>query len=174
MKKLHAVAVIAFLTASVSFLPGISSDAAISSRAVPSKSNSSAKAQALKALSESEEQLAQLDKIHEKTVRLFEKLSSLSSELAQKAGEVGKIAGQNNGRSSKQSIGENNGQRSGQSSEQSLIQATKEMQETQMSFNLQYLQLQSQMQTENRSYTAVSNIMKTKHDTMKNTIANIR
>jgi hypothetical protein len=55
-----------------------------------------------------------------------------------------------------------------------LLAATKQMQETQMSFNLQYLQLQSQMQNENRSYTAVSNIMKTKHDTVKNTISNIR
>ena len=52
--------------------------------------------------------------------------------------------------------------------------ATSPMQETQMSFNLQYLQLQSQMQNENRSYTAVSNIMKTKHDTVKNSISNIR
>jgi hypothetical protein len=55
-----------------------------------------------------------------------------------------------------------------------LLCAAKQMQETQMSFNLQYLQLQSQMQNENRSYTAVSNIMKTKHDTVKNSIANIR
>ena len=55
-----------------------------------------------------------------------------------------------------------------------LLDATKQMQETQMSFNLQYLQLQSQMQHENRSYTAISNIMKTKHDTVKNSISNIR
>jgi hypothetical protein len=55
-----------------------------------------------------------------------------------------------------------------------LLEATQQMQETQMSFNLQYLQLQSQMQNENRSYTAVSNIMKTKHDTVKNSISNIR
>jgi hypothetical protein len=55
-----------------------------------------------------------------------------------------------------------------------LLSATKQMQETQMSFNLQYLQLQTQMQTENRQYTAVSNIMKTKHDTVKNSIGNIR
>jgi hypothetical protein len=46
--------------------------------------------------------------------------------------------------------------------------------DTAMSFNLQYLQLQSQIQHENRSYTAVSNIMKTKHDTVKNSISNIR
>ena len=32
----------------------------------------------------------------------------------------------------------------------------------------------SQMQNENRSYTAVSNIMKTKHDTVKNSISNVR
>jgi hypothetical protein len=55
-----------------------------------------------------------------------------------------------------------------------LLQATKNMQETQMSFNLQYLQLQSQMQHENRSYSAISNIMKTKHDTVKNSISNVR
>lgn len=54
------------------------------------------------------------------------------------------------------------------------LSATKDMEEQQMSFNLQYLQLQSQMQHENRSYTAVSNIMKTKHDTVKNSISNIR
>jgi hypothetical protein len=60
------------------------------------------------------------------------------------------------------------------SSDNSLLQATQQMQETQMSFNLQYLQLQSQMQNENRSYTTVSNIMKTKHDTVKNSISNIR
>ena len=55
-----------------------------------------------------------------------------------------------------------------------LVAATKQMQETQLNFNLQYLQLQSQMQNENRAYTAVSNIMKTKHDTVKNSIGNIR
>jgi hypothetical protein len=59
-------------------------------------------------------------------------------------------------------------------SQDRLLNATKQMQETQMSFNLQYLQLQSQMQHENRSYTAISNIMKTKHDTVKNSISNVR
>ena len=62
----------------------------------------------------------------------------------------------------------------GGSGQAQLLDATKQMQETQMSFNLQYLQLQSQMQHENRAYTAVSNIMKTKHDTVKNSISNIR
>lgn len=62
----------------------------------------------------------------------------------------------------------------GGNSQNQLLNATKQMQETQMSFNLQYLQLQSQMQRENRSYTAISNIMKTKHDTVKNSISNVR
>lgn len=60
------------------------------------------------------------------------------------------------------------------SSQNQLLDATKSVQETQMRFNLQYLKLQSQMQHENRSYTAISNIMKTKHDTVKNSISNIR
>jgi hypothetical protein len=66
------------------------------------------------------------------------------------------------------------GAAAGGDSQAALLTATKQMQETQMSFNLQYLQLQSQMQNENRSYAAVSNIMKTKHDTVKNSISNIR
>jgi hypothetical protein len=55
-----------------------------------------------------------------------------------------------------------------------LSEATMNMQEMQQSFNLQYLQLQSSMQNENRQFTMVSNIMKTKHDTVKNSIGNIR
>jgi septal ring factor EnvC (AmiA/AmiB activator) len=62
---------------------------------------------------------------------------------------------------------------SGDGSQSQLMQATQQMQETQMSFNLQYLQLQNSMQNENRQFTMVSNIMKTKHDTTKNTISNM-
>ena len=55
-----------------------------------------------------------------------------------------------------------------------LLAAAKDLEQSQMSFTLQYLQLQTELQNENRSYTAVSNIMKTKHDTVKSSIANIR
>jgi hypothetical protein len=41
-------------------------------------------------------------------------------------------------------------------------------------FSIDYLQLQATLQDENRAYALVSNIMKTKHDTVKNTISNIR
>ena len=51
---------------------------------------------------------------------------------------------------------------------------TKQMQEMQMSFNLQDLNLQNKMQGENRQYSTISNVLKTKHDTTKNSINNIR
>ena len=44
----------------------------------------------------------------------------------------------------------------------------------QMDGDLQYLQLQQDMQHENRQFTMVSNIMKVKHDTAKSSINNIR
>ncbi|MEB2310317.1 MAG: hypothetical protein OZ921_07305 [Sorangiineae bacterium] len=40
--------------------------------------------------------------------------------------------------------------------------------------NLYYLQLQERMQAENRAYTTVSNVLKARHDTVKNAISNIR
>jgi len=55
-----------------------------------------------------------------------------------------------------------------------LFRATEEMQEMQMSFNLQYLMLQNKISEENRQFSMVSNIMKNKHETAKNSINNIR
>jgi len=41
-------------------------------------------------------------------------------------------------------------------------------------FNLYYLQLQEQLAVENRAYSAMSNVLKARHDTVKNAIGNIR
>jgi hypothetical protein len=41
-------------------------------------------------------------------------------------------------------------------------------------FNLYYLQLQEQLSSENRAFSAMSNVLKTRHDTVKNAIGNIR
>jgi hypothetical protein len=60
------------------------------------------------------------------------------------------------------------------SSCQQLMSATQAMQEMQMSFNMQYLQLQNSLQNDNRQFSMVSNIMKTRHGTVKNMIGNIR
>jgi hypothetical protein len=40
--------------------------------------------------------------------------------------------------------------------------------------NLYYLRLQEQISAESRSYTALSNVLKARHDTIKNAIGNIR
>jgi len=40
--------------------------------------------------------------------------------------------------------------------------------------NLYYLQVQEQISQESRGYSAISNVLKARHDTMKNAIGNIR
>lgn len=54
------------------------------------------------------------------------------------------------------------------------MNATQSMEEMDQSLNLQFLQLQQDMQADNRKFTTISNVMKTKHDTAKNAINNIR
>ena len=99
---------------------------------------------------------AELDANHADSARLEGQLIELVNAFAQKVADFLALVA------------------AGRSTQDRLLAATKQMQETQMSFNLQYLQLQSQMQHENRAYTAVSNVMKTRHDTVKNSISNIR
>lgn len=55
-----------------------------------------------------------------------------------------------------------------------LLAERDRLQEMQMSFNMQYLALQEQMQNENRRFTMISNIMKTRRDTARNSISNVR
>ncbi|MFC1610680.1 hypothetical protein ACFL6C_06970 [Myxococcota bacterium] len=55
-----------------------------------------------------------------------------------------------------------------------MMTQMKQFQEMNMSFNMQYLGLQQKMQSDNRQFTALSNIMKTKHDAAKNAINNVR
>jgi hypothetical protein len=58
--------------------------------------------------------------------------------------------------------------------QEQLVQAIKQLEEMNQSFNMQYLGLPQQMQHESRRFSLVSNIMKTKHDTAKNSINNMR
>lgn len=112
------------------------------------------RAQAIAVMVEIDGEIDELNRLQAKMYADFAQLSAAYARLRDAATQVESAAGG--------------------TSQDELLAATKQMQETQMSFNLQYLQLQSQMQNENRSYTAVSNIMKTKHDTVKNSISNIR
>ena len=47
------------------------------------------------------------------------------------------------------------------------------LQQEAQTFNLQYLQLQEAMQRESREFTAVTNVMKVRHDSAKAAINNI-
>lgn len=61
----------------------------------------------------------------------------------------------------------------GASGEGDVLAATRALQQESQSFNLQYLQLQENMQRESREFTALSNVMKVKHDSAKSAINNI-
>ena len=101
-----------------------------------------------------------LEKSHEGYVKAAGELDGLYIKLLQKAREVSRLAVE--------------AQKTRGQALDKLFQATGEMQEMSQSFNLQYLGLQQNMQDENRRFTLVSNIMKTKHDTAKNAINNVR
>ncbi len=54
-----------------------------------------------------------------------------------------------------------------------VLEATRALQQEARTFNLQYLQLQENMQRESREFQALSNVMKVKHDSAKAAINNI-
>ena len=119
-------------------------------------STSASRTQAIQSLDESSSSFQQLLQIHEKIIQMTEEQAKIYSALSKKIDDLSKLAVQKG------------------TTQADLVQATKNLQETQMSFNLQYLQLQTSMQNENRQFTMVSNVMKTKHDTAKNIISNIK
>jgi hypothetical protein len=55
-----------------------------------------------------------------------------------------------------------------------LLGATQQMQEAQMSFNMQYLMLQEAMQNDARNYTCLSNLMKGRYGIYKGVLANLK
>lgn len=55
-----------------------------------------------------------------------------------------------------------------------VMDATARMTERNAAFNLRYLQLQQQIQSDTRQFNLVSNVLKTKHDAAKNALNNIR
>ncbi len=146
-----------------------------------------AKAELLRMLDGMKTDLAGLEQSHQDLHATAVQLAVLYESLSKKAEEVARIA-------------QMGGQRSGivpppppplpgarplapraqmaagtaSPSTATLVLATKEMQEMNTSFNLQYLQLQQKMQSDNRKFTVISNVMKTKHDTAKNAINNVR
>jgi hypothetical protein len=60
------------------------------------------------------------------------------------------------------------------SAETDVMASARALQAESQAFNAQYLQLQEAMQRENREFTALSNVMKVKHDTARAAIGNIQ
>jgi sulfate adenylyltransferase subunit 1 (EFTu-like GTPase family) len=101
-----------------------------------------------------------LDKSHEAYVKAVAEIDGLLAQLLQTVREVSQLAEE--------------ADKSKSARPDKLIEAARQMSEMSQSFNIHYLDLQKQMQDENRRYTLVSNIMKTKHDTAKSAINNVR
>ncbi len=104
--------------------------------------------------------LTKLVDAHGRYVRASLEAEALTAKLLQSVREVSRLAAE--------------ADKTGAAGRDKLNQAIQDMTEMSQSFNLQYLGLQNQMQDENRRFTLLSNVMKTKHDTAKNAIGNIR
>jgi hypothetical protein len=117
-------------------------------------------AEARAAINSVGDDLAKLNASHQNLVKAVRELDGLYVEIIRKAQEVSRLAG-----GAEKTTGKERN---------ALFKAIREMQEMQMSFNLQYLTLQNEISHENRQFSMVSNIMKNKHDTAKNSINNIR
>ena len=115
---------------------------------------------AVKAINDMGPDLEKLAESHRSLMKAVGELEGLYTKLSRKAEEVSRLA---------EDAPKAKGDPAGR-----LAKAAREMREMQQSFNMQFLALQNDMQKENRQFTMVSNIMKTKHDTAKNAINNVR
>ncbi|HOW84934.1 MAG TPA: hypothetical protein P5119_06220 [Candidatus Aminicenantes bacterium] len=117
---------------------------------------------AVKALDEMGPELARLEESHGNLMQSVGELEGLYTRLAGKAGEVSKLAAAARKRGA------------GKEAAKRLDRAAEEMQEMQMSFSIQYLQLQNRIARENRQFSLISNILKDKHGTASGSLKNIR
>ncbi len=62
----------------------------------------------------------------------------------------------------------------GNSAQQEQLDKMWAMQRESQMFNMQYLELQTEMQAENRRFSSMSNLMKVRHDTAKSAINNMQ
>ena len=93
-------------------------------------------------------------------------LLQVSAEVAGSAGPVGGIIAAG--------VSALSGGEGSQGVREENIDQMWEMQRESQAFNLEYLALQESLQSENRRFTTMSNLMKARHDTSKAAIGNIR
>ena len=123
---------------------------------------------AVKALDDLGDAIIKIDNTQRILMQSVSKLQDLYAKLSAKVTDAGKLVGP---------AGKNLPYlraQAGGNELVALVRAVKELSEMNQSFNMQYLQLQQQMQDENRRFSLLSNIMKEKHDTAKNSISNLR
>jgi len=107
-----------------------------------------------------DDDMRKLDQSHMNFVRTSQELGAIYYKLSAKVGEVSRLAAA--GKSSKDASGEK------------LLDAIREMQKMQQSFNTEFHKLQNAMQQESRRFDMISNSMKAKHDIAMATIRNMR
>ena len=135
---------------------------AMSAQQRPARNQSTPTADLAQTLDRLNEDLVSLERSHEAYREAAEKLSTLYSELSKNVDGVGKAAAAvKAGRADASGL-------------ESLQAAIRELQQADRSLSRQYSQLQQAMQNQNRQFQTISNAMKTRHDTAKNAINNIR
>jgi hypothetical protein len=115
-----------------------------------------ARGDSVTAIDEASAQLAQLNESHDRTIKTSEEMLTIYSALSGKINDVCRIAENTN------------------ISPTEIAKRLADLCEAAESSNLRHLKLRTALESDNRSYTMLSNIMKTKHDTVKNAISNIR
>ena len=142
--------------------------AGLKARQVSTAQRPEAKANPVKAFSELRTDLDKLVESHRNISAAVQNIQDLYTGLNEKIQEMSGLAGR-----AEKTLPYLRTQAGGEANVR-LIQAAKEMQEMNRSFNLQLLQLQSKMERENRQFTMISNAMKVKHDTAKAAVRNLR
>ena len=114
---------------------------------------------------------------------LIDQIRAISDEIDQASNELEQlVAHANRIEALQKAVSESLGKRSAQvavtldklkpgTSQANIVEKLRQIDE---SASTVYLKLQMKMQNENRLFASVSNILKTRHDTVKNAIGNIR
>lgn len=93
-------------------------------------------------------------------------LAAFTAEVAENAGPIGGLLSAG--------IGALGGGSNDADPRTEQLDAMWEMQRESQDFNMEYLALQESMQSENRRFSTLSNLMKARHDTAKAAVSNIR
>ena len=127
-------------------------------RAVSPDATNAQVREALRSLADAESERLRLLGLHERLVATARAIGALLDSAGKRAADVASAAGSP----------------PPPDTPPRLAKAVTRMERAWRSYSLQYLALEHAVEEESREFTEVSNIMKTKHDTTKNSISHIR